>query len=39
MQDTDDPLLHGPVDPQAGTEINHPAQRSPADPTYVVQRS
>ena len=24
--------------PPPGTEINHPAQRSPSDPTYVVQR-
>ena len=24
--------------PLPGTEINHPAQRSPSDPTYVVQR-
>jgi hypothetical protein len=39
MQDTGDPLLHGPVEPLEGTEINHPAQRSPGDPTYVVQRS
>ena len=39
MEDTDDPLLRGPIEPAAGTEINHPAQRSPSDPTYVVERS
>jgi arylsulfatase A-like enzyme len=39
MEETDDPLLRGPVEPQEGTEINHPAQRSPSDPTSVVQRS
>jgi arylsulfatase A-like enzyme len=39
MENTDDPLLRGPIEPATGTEINHPAQRSPADPTYVVQRS
>jgi arylsulfatase A-like enzyme len=38
MKDTDDPLLHGPVEPLEGAEINHPAQRSPSDPTYAVQR-
>jgi N-sulfoglucosamine sulfohydrolase len=38
MQETDDPLLHGPVEPLEGTEINDPAQRSPSDPTYSVQR-
>src|SRR4051794_35961777 len=38
MRDTGDPLLDGPVEPHAGTELNHPAQRSPADPTIVVRR-
>jgi N-sulfoglucosamine sulfohydrolase len=38
MQETDDPLRHGPVEPLEGTEINDPAQRSPSDPTYSVQR-
>ena len=37
MEETDDPLLHGPVQPVPGTEINHPAQRSPADPTMIVR--
>jgi hypothetical protein len=39
MEETDDPLLRGPVEPAPGTAINHPAQRSPSDPTYVVERS
>jgi hypothetical protein len=38
MEDTEDPLLLGPIAPSQGTEINHPAQRSPADPTIVVDR-
>jgi N-sulfoglucosamine sulfohydrolase len=38
MEDTADPLLDGAVDPHPGTELNHPAQRSPADPTIVVRR-
>ena len=33
MQDTDDPLLRGPVAPAPGVEINLPSQRSPDDPT------
>ena len=39
MEETDDPLLHGPVEPAEGSELNHPAQRSAADPTMIVQRS
>jgi arylsulfatase A-like enzyme len=39
MEETDDPLLHGPVEPAQGSELNHPAQRSAADPTMIVQRS
>jgi arylsulfatase A-like enzyme len=38
MRDTGDPLLHGPVAPREGTRLNHPGQRSPAEPTIVVQR-
>ncbi len=37
MQDTDDPLLHGPVEPEPGVEINRPDQVSPAEPTVVVR--
>ena len=37
MQDTDDPLLEGPVKPLPGAEINLPDQRSPRDPTVVVR--
>ena len=37
MQDTDDPLLHGPVEPEPGVEINLPDQVSPAEPTVVVR--
>ena len=39
MEETDDPLLHGPVEPAPGDGDQPPAQRSPSDPTYVVQRS
>jgi arylsulfatase A-like enzyme len=39
MEETDDPLLHGPVEPEEGTEINLPVDRSPADPTIVVERA
>ena len=37
MQATDDPLLHGPVEPEPGVEINLPDQVSPAEPTVVVR--
>jgi N-sulfoglucosamine sulfohydrolase len=36
MEETDDPLLRGPVTPPPGVELNDPDQRSPSDPTYVV---
>jgi arylsulfatase A-like enzyme len=39
MEATDDPLLDGPVEPEEGTEINLPVDRSPADPTIVVERT
>lgn len=39
MDETDDPLLHGPVEPEEGVEINLPSHRSPDEPTIVVQRS
>jgi arylsulfatase A-like enzyme len=39
MEDTDDPLLAGAVEPEEGTEINLPVDRSPADPTIVVERA
>lgn len=35
MEATDDPLLHGPVEPEAGVEINLPSQRSPDEPTVT----
>jgi N-sulfoglucosamine sulfohydrolase len=38
MEETADPLLTGPVEPAPGSELNHPAQRSPSDPTIVVRR-
>jgi arylsulfatase A-like enzyme len=38
MGETADPLLEGPVEPALGSELNHPAQRSPSDPTIVVRR-
>ena len=37
MTDTGDPLLRGPIEPQAGVEINLPSQASPADPTVLVR--
>jgi N-sulfoglucosamine sulfohydrolase len=37
MQNTDDPLLHGPVEPEPGVEINLPDQVSPDEPTVVVR--
>ncbi len=37
MEETGDPLLDGPVEPAEGTELNDPAQRSPADPTMIVR--
>jgi len=38
MEETADPLLAGAVEPAPGSELNHPAQRSPSDPTIVVRR-
>jgi arylsulfatase A-like enzyme len=38
MAETADPLLKGPVEPQAGTELNLPGQRSATDPTIVARR-
>ncbi len=35
MEQTDDPLLNGPVAPPPGAEINLPEQRSADDPTVV----
>jgi hypothetical protein len=36
MQDTEDPLLAGHVDPPPGVEINLPDQRSASEPTTRV---
>jgi N-sulfoglucosamine sulfohydrolase len=36
MEETEDPLLHGPIEPLAGAVLNHPSQRSPNDPAFVV---
>ena len=36
MRDTNDPLLHGPVAPPAGAELNDPEQLSPSYPTRFV---
>jgi hypothetical protein len=33
MQETGDPLLHGPIAPAPGTEYNTAGQRSPSEPT------
>jgi arylsulfatase A-like enzyme len=37
MRETDDPLLHGPVQPPPGVELNLPDQVSPNEPTMIVQ--
>jgi N-sulfoglucosamine sulfohydrolase len=37
MHETDDPLLHGPVAPPPGAEVNTPDQVSPAEPTVIAQ--
>src|SRR4051794_14361194 len=37
MEETAAPLLDGPVPPLPGTELNHPAQSSPSDPTVVAR--
>jgi N-sulfoglucosamine sulfohydrolase len=37
MRETGDPLLDGPVAPPPGAEINTPDQRSPSEPTMLVQ--
>ncbi len=39
MAATDDPLLAGPVEPEEGSELNLPVDRSPDDPTIVVERA
>jgi N-sulfoglucosamine sulfohydrolase len=36
MEETDDPLLEGPVEPPAGAEINVPEQTSPDEPPRVI---
>jgi Stf0 sulphotransferase len=36
MEETDDPLLHGPVPAPVGAEINTRDQRSPDDPPVIV---
>jgi arylsulfatase A-like enzyme len=36
MRDTNDPLLHGPVMPPPGAELNDPDQLSPSYPTRFV---
>jgi N-sulfoglucosamine sulfohydrolase len=36
MQETEDPLLDGPVPAPKGAELNGPDQLSPADPTTTV---
>lgn len=37
MEETDDPLLHGPVPSLPGSALNHPAQRSPSEETMIVR--
>jgi hypothetical protein len=36
MKDTNDPLIHGPVPPPPGAELNDPDQLSPTNPTRFV---
>jgi arylsulfatase A-like enzyme len=36
MAETRDPLLDGPVEPPAGSQVNLPGQRSASDPTVTV---
>jgi arylsulfatase A-like enzyme len=36
MRETNDPLLHGPVSPPPGAELNDPEQLSPSYPTRFV---
>jgi arylsulfatase A-like enzyme len=36
MQETGDPLLHGPIAPAPGSVFNTPDQRSPSDPTRTA---
>jgi len=36
MRATADPLLHGPVVPPPGVELNLPDQRSPSEPTVIA---
>ena len=36
MRATNDPLLHGPVSPPHGVELNDPDQMSPSDPRHIV---
>ena len=38
MAVTDDPLLHGPIEPEEGIELNLPHQVSPDEPTVIVER-
>jgi arylsulfatase A-like enzyme len=39
MEQTDDPLLRGPVEPPEGAMINEQTQLSPSDPVTVVRAS
>ena len=36
MEETDDPLLDGPVPPPPGAEFNDPDQLSPGEPTHIA---
>jgi hypothetical protein len=36
MEETDDPLLHGPLQPPSGVEVNDPDGLSSSEPTTVV---
>ena len=38
-RETGDPLLDGPVEPLPGSALNRVDQRSPDDPTYVIENS
>ena len=36
MEETDDPLLHGPVEPPPGAQVNEPTQRSAGDTVQAI---
>ena len=37
MEETDDPLRLGPIEPPPGAVVNDPSQRSPDDPLKISE--